>query len=384
MSHGFGRMNRALRADSGLTSHWFLLLAFLLLTAWALWAFTAQVPRYEVSDVARLEVKSAVYPIQSNITGMLVRSRLKLGEQVKAGEVLAELDSEDQRLGLQEQRAHLASLQPEIAALRAQMNSEAEGRSDDRKVLSFSKDAARAQFQEAETQAKLATDEAERARQLHAEGILSDADAQRTQAQAQSKHEAAENLRVALSRLEPELQTHERDRDVRVKQVLVEVAKLAGEAATTAATIRRLEGELERRQILAPTSGRLGECAPLRLGAHIAAGQQLGVIVPSGRLQVVAEFEPSSALGKIRSGQPATLRLQGFPWAQYGTIQASVSRVADEIRDGKVRVELAVLSSGRSRIPYQHGLPGSVEVQTERVTPAALLLRSAGQMVGAH
>ncbi len=162
----------------------------------------------------------------------------------------------------------------------------------------------------------------------------------------------------------------------------MDVAKLEADAATSTATIRRLEGNLERRRILAPVSGRLGECATLRLGAHIGEGQQLGVILPDGRLQVVAEFEPSAALGKIYPGQPASVRLQGFPWAQYGTVAARVSRVAGEIRDGKVRVELAVNSIQHSRIRFQHGLPGSVEIQVERVSPAVLVLRSAGQFMG--
>ncbi len=384
MANSFGRVNQALRADSGSASIVALLVAFVLLGAWIAWAFAAKVTRYEVSDSARLEVSSAVYPIQANITGMLVSSRLLLGREVKAGEVLAELDSDDQRLSLQEQRTRLASIEPQMAALRSQIGSENSGQTDDRRVLGFSTEEAKAQYQEALTQAQLASQEADRAKRLHAEGILSDADAQRTQAEAQSKRESAENLRIAISRLDPELQVRERDRDVRVKQILVDIAKLEADAAASTASIRRLENDLERRQIRAPISGLLGECAPLRLGAHIGAGQQLGVIVPSGRLQVVAEFEPSAAIGKVRPGQFASVRLQGFPWAQYGTISARVSRVADEIRDGKVRVELAVNTAAHSRIPFQHGLPGSVEVQVERVSPAVLILRSAGQLIGAH
>jgi hypothetical protein len=32
-------------------------------------------------------------------------------------------------------------------------------------------------------------------------------------------------------------------------------------------------------------------------------------------------------------------------------------------------------------VPLQHGLPGSVEVQTEMVTAAALALRTAGRLI---
>jgi hypothetical protein len=122
----------------------------------------------------------------------------------------------------------------------------------------------------------------------------------------------------------------------------------------------------------------------LPLGSHITEGQRLGVILPGGTIEVVAEFSPSAAMGKIHPGQKGSMRLDGFPWAQYGAVSARVSRVAGETRDGKIRVELAVTSAPSSRIELQHGAPGTVEVEIERTSPAALLLRSAGALVGAQ
>jgi membrane fusion protein (multidrug efflux system) len=77
------------------------------------------------------------------------------------------------------------------------------------------------------------------------------------------------------------------------------------------------------------------------------------------------------------------MRLDGFPWAQYGSIPATVSRVAGEVRDGQVRVELGITPTAAFRVPLQHGLPGSVEIEVERLTPAALLLRTAGRLLAA-
>jgi membrane fusion protein (multidrug efflux system) len=58
--------------------------------------------------------------------------------------------------------------------------------------------------------------------------------------------------------------------------------------------------------------------------------------------------------------------------------------VAGEVQDGTVRVELAVGPDAARRIPLQHGLPGSVEVWVERLSPAALLLRQAGRLAQAR
>jgi hypothetical protein len=107
----------------------------------------------------------------------------------------------------------------------------------------------------------------------------------------------------------------------------------------------------------------------------------LEVDLTSGKLQVVANFDPPAALGRIRPGQHARLRLAGFPWAQYGSVSATITNVASEIRDGSIRVEMALDPNSSSRIPLQHGLPGSVEVQIETVSPANFVLRTVGGLL---
>jgi membrane fusion protein (multidrug efflux system) len=75
------------------------------------------------------------------------------------------------------------------------------------------------------------------------------------------------------------------------------------------------------------------------------------------------------------------MRLDSFPWAQYGTITASVTTVASEASNGRVRVELTLTPYQASPIPLQHGLPGMVEIEVERVAPARLVLRAVGQLL---
>ena len=384
MTNSFHRVSQSLGRDRGTPSTVALLIAVLVVTAWLAWAFQSRITRYEVSTSARLEVDRAAYPVQASASGRLVASHLVLGAEVRAGDVLAELDSNPERLSLQEERTHLSALQPQLAALQSQLSSEDQGRSGERRLLSFSMEGARARYQEADAQAAVAEQQAARAARLQSEGILAPADAERAKAEAQSKRAAAENLKIAISRLEPELQLREQDRDMRQKQIVTDIAKLEADIATSTASLERLKYDIDRRCIRASISGRLGECAPVHPGSEITEGQQLGVILPTGKMQMIAEFEPAAALGKIHPDQHATIRLEGFPWAQYGTVSAQVTRVAAEIRDGKVRVELALDPAPRPSMPLQHGLPGSVEVAVERVSPAALLLRSAGAVVGAY
>jgi membrane fusion protein, adhesin transport system len=384
MASSFHRTSQSLRLDRGIGSITAFVVAIALTAAWLVWAFQAVVVRYEVSDSARLEVDAAAYPIEAPAAGRLTVARLVLGKEVRAGDVLVELESRSEQLTLEQERVHRVSLTPQLAALRSEIESDEQGNAAEQAAATVAVGGAEAQRRQAEAQAALAEEESARANRLRGEGLISEAEARRANADAQSKRAAVESMKASVARLEPELQIRRRDRDAAAAETRGDIARLESEAAASAANARRLEFEIEKRRIRAPVTGRLSECAILRPGAYITAGQQLGIIVPGSKLQVVAEFPAQAALGKIQPGQNAIVKLDGFPWAQFGTLSARVARVAGEIRDGKVRVELAVKPPDRSRIQLTHGLPGSVEVEVERISPAVLLLRSAGRAVGAR
>jgi membrane fusion protein (multidrug efflux system) len=136
--------------------------------------------------------------------------------------------------------------------------------------------------------------------------------------------------------------------------------------------------------VRAPIDGTVGESAILRTGAVVQGGERLGSIIPSGSLIVAAQFPADAAFGRIRPGQSATLRLDGFPWTEFGAVSATVARVAQEVRDGNVRIELAIDPQSTFRGTLEHGMPGLLEVAVERLTPLALVLRTAGQALTAR
>lgn len=380
MSTAFSRTLRSLHADGSGRPIAGLVAAACLAGVWASWSLLAHVTLYEVSTTARLEVEQAVTPIQAPLAGRVVTTRLTIGREVNAGDVLVELDSEAERLDLAQERARLEALAPQIRALRDQAAAEDAARGQEKTAARAAAEQALSGVREAEAPARFAEADEDRMRQLRAEGLIPERDYQRGQAEMQRARAAAESQRLAVSRLDQEQRTRESDRVARLKSIETEIARLDTQIPALEVSIVRLTHEIERRRVRAPVSGRLGEAAVLRPGGVVREGDRLAAIVPVSKLAMIAQFPPSSALGRIRPGQAARLRLDGFPWAQYGTVTATVSRVAGEVRDGSVRVELAVDRSSPS-IPLQHGLPGTVEVEVERATPAALVLRNAGRVL---
>jgi membrane fusion protein (multidrug efflux system) len=352
-----------------------------LLGAWSAWFIGARVALYTVSDTARMEMSQAAHPVEAPVAGRVVATQLALGEEVQGGEVLVELDATAQQLQMEEEQARLRALSPQIEVLRTAITAEEQGLREARHAARAALDEARARHREAEVAARAAEEEAELFARLQARGLPAQLDLLRAKAEAQKRRAAVDMLRLAVSRLEGEHRTLESDRQARLEWLRREVTRLAGDVTTAAATVERLGHEIERRRVRAPMAGRLGEVAELRVGSFVREGDRLAAVVPLGDLQVVAVFTPPSALGRIQPGQPARLRLEGFPWTQYGSLAATVRRVASEVRDGRVRVELGVDPDGAPPIPLQHGLPGTAEVQVERVAPATLVLRTAGKLL---
>jgi membrane fusion protein (multidrug efflux system) len=381
MSVAFSRTLRSLEADGFRRTSWGLLLAAALMAAWAAWFLFGAVTRYEVSETARLEADRAAHPVQAPVTGRIATTHLTLGREVQAGEVLVELEPDIQQHQVEEARSRLAALDPQIEALRQEVAAEKRALSQSRQASRAALEGARAQFREAEALARLAEQESERSARLHAGGLLPEAELLRAKAEAERRRAAADGLRLALDRLPKEEQARESERQGRIEALHREITRLDGERAAATAALQRVEHERERRRIRAPVAGRIGGVAERRVGEFVDEGDELAAIVPGGTLRIVAYFIPAAALGRIQPGQRARLRLEGFPWAQYGSIAATVSSVASELQNARVRVELAVQASPNSPIPLQHGLPGEVEVEVERVSPVTLALRVAGRLV---
>ncbi|HEU4713335.1 MAG TPA: HlyD family efflux transporter periplasmic adaptor subunit [Pyrinomonadaceae bacterium] len=348
--------------------------AVVVLGAWFVWACLARVSLYEVADTARLEVEHAAYPIEAQVSGRVLKNYLELGQQVKAGQLLVELDDSSERLKLAEQQTQPLARESQVAALRAEIAAGEKALDESRQTAAAALDQARAQLKEAEEAARFAHVEADRLSPLRASGVISELEFLRLKSETQKRDAVASSARLAVVKLEQEHRTIGRDREVQLERLKSDIKRIESQMPADRATIKRTEHEIGIRRIEASVSGRIGELTEQHPGTFVQAGAKLGAIIPEGGLKIVAYFPPESALGRIQPGQPALLRLDGFPWGQYGSLAATVRTVAGETKDGRVRVELEMLRDQVAAIPLQHGLPGTIEIEVRKVSPLMLVV----------
>jgi hypothetical protein len=63
------------------------------------------------------------------------------------------------------------------------------------------------------------------------------------------------------------------------------------------------------------------------------------------------------------------LRLDGFPWTEYGELRGTVVSVASEAVGGSLRVECSLDPTSAPAIPLAHGLVGTLELEVDRLSP---------------
>jgi multidrug resistance efflux pump len=352
--------------------------ALALVAVWTAWFLLSSVPLYVATDAAQLEVDQTAYPLQSPIDGRIVRTALVLGADVHKGDVLVDLDSDAERYQLETERRRLDALGPQIAKINDELAVLMTGQRLSGAESQTALDEARARADEAQAAVRLAGEELTRAEKLYTQGLLSQIDLLRTRSERERRVAAAMGLAVTLDRVRAGHLVSDTDQQGRAERLRRDLLSVQSQVQTEKAVIQRLEHDVQERRILAPIDGRIGETARPHSGEFIKAGDRLATIVPSGELRAVSFFDASSAVGRIRRGQTARLRLKGFPSIQYGSIRATVAIVGEEAHDRTIRVELNLEPHGQSPVSFQHGMPATAEIEVDRVSPAQLVFRSTG------
>ena len=323
------------------------------LALWLGWFLLGSVKIYEVSRQARLETGAAARDVSTQQSGRLVATRLEIGRTVRAGDVLAEFDAGPDILRAKEEAARLNAFPDKIADLRRQIEATQAAMDDDQRAATAAVQSATARQREASAGAEFARDNDRRMNAQSAAGGVAEVEALRATSDARKAASASDALAADARRIGLEARTRGRQAAAQIAELQRALVSLEADEVASRETLARLNLDIEAHLVRAPVDGVVGEVLAARAGAYLAEGQTLG--------------------------QSAQMRLDGFPWPQYGMLDARVARVASEVRDGGVRVELVPMPDARLAPILRHGLSGRVEIQVDQVSPAVLLLRSAGE-----
>ena len=235
-------------------------------------------------------VTGRVHPVSSRVAGVVTRVLVDDNQQVRAGEVIAELDPADHRVRVEQIEAQIASVEQQIAQADAQVAQ-----------VRAQAGAAGAQVRQAEAQLVRARQDAERFGQLYNDTMKA---VSKAEVDASSAARAAAVADVAARRdsasaAQAQVAAASAGRDVLKAQVKVLQAQL-----------KDARQQLAYNQIVAPVAGRVGKRS-VEVGSRVQPGQQLLAVVED-EVWVTANFKETQLAG-LEPGQQVSLEVDALP-----------------------------------------------------------------------
>ncbi len=314
-------------------------LAFLLLAALALgvggtWWYRSLL-RYESTDDAFIQAD--VVTIGPKVASTVARVRVVDNQQVRAGDLLVELDPQDFEVKLAQARANLAAAeaQQQAATINVRVigtTAEAGVQQAEAGVQMAARqvDGSRSRVEQSRAQVAAAAAEATRAAAdaQRYEALLQQGGVSRQQrdnavaasqtatanldAARQAQQAASESLRQAEAQL-GQAQARLASAEAAPQQIAyarAQAGQATGQVEQLRAAVGQAELDLSYTKLYAPVSGRVTRKS-VEPGNYVQVGQALLSIVPRG-VYVVANFKETQ-LARMRPGQPVQIRVDAYP-----------------------------------------------------------------------
>ncbi|WP_460207182.1 efflux RND transporter periplasmic adaptor subunit [Scytonema sp. NUACC21] len=261
--------------------------------------------------------------LRSRVEGQLLALNVDVGDRVKLGQVLGQVDDALLRTAQNQAEAELAALKSEVARARAQVSN------------------ARAEVERARAQLQQAQADSQRQQKLVKEGAISQQAAEQSSTAART---AAQVLRAAQEQ-------------VRTEQEALSASQ--GRVVAQQAVVAEAKERRSYARLISPITGAVLEKVT-EPGNFLQAGNEVIKMGDFNRVKVevqVSELE----LAKVRVGQPVKVRLDAFGDRTYVGQVTRISPAAD--RTARLIPVEVVIPNGEGKIGS--GLLARVNFETQ-------------------
>ncbi|MFM2090092.1 MAG: hypothetical protein RLZZ127_581, partial [Planctomycetota bacterium] len=297
--------------------------------------------------------------IKAEASGQVAAVPVGSGMRVAAGDLLVQLDPED------EQRT-VARAEAAVAAARARLDQARVRLDQETRSAALARARAAAQLAAAEVRAADSATRAARQRDLLRQGVTANeaADGAATSEVAARSDLAAARLAVDEAVL--------RDSDIALRRT--EIAQAEADLRSRELDLDDARRRLAKTRITAPVDGTVTKVL-VEVGQIVSSGittvgggTQVAALADLGRLSVQVDL-PESDVGRVHPGQPAAVTSEAFPGRRFsGTVAAIAS---EGTRDGRSVSFAVTIRLAGGDLPLRPAMTVGVEITTVD-DPAAL------------
>ena len=284
---------------------WILVAVALALAMWAAhWLYNRWTHVY--IDDARID--GEVIVIASRVSGWVTDLPVIEGDEVKAGQVLARIDSRDSALQREMLQSRLQAIESQMEVARAQT-----GQVDQETLGKFQSETSRVAAAEAdstvlEMQLKQAQDDYKRAQDVAK--YITQQEIDRAQTAFRQAQEALRRSQAEISAARGTLSAAGGSR--RQLQVIAgQLTVLAHQAGEMRAEIRRQEMDIADRTILSPADGKV-VMTFVHKGEHVMPGQRIAMFHDPNEIWIEANVKETD-VGHLKPGMKADIHVDAYP-----------------------------------------------------------------------
>jgi membrane fusion protein (multidrug efflux system) len=246
-------------------------------------------------------VRSDVTPLSAKVEGYVTKLAVDDFQQVKAGDLLVEIDDRDYQAVVEQAEANVSSAHAAIDNVRARKSAQyATVAEAEAAVTATQADVDRTRLEAIRQRELLATTFGTVQRVEQA-----DADEKRFAATLASRRAALDDQARQLTVFDA--QEAQLRADLKAKQAVLDLAKI----------------NLGYTKIVAPIDGMVGERG-VRVGQYAHAGTQVIAVVPLDKVWIIANYKETQ-LTHVEIGQDAEIRVDTFPGVVIGGSVDSIS-----------------------------------------------------------
>jgi adhesin transport system membrane fusion protein len=403
-----------------LASHLLLIAVVLFFVAFLVWARLATLD--EVSHgIGQVVPSSRVQVIQNLEGGILAELKVREGEVVEQGQVLARIENvrtvSEYRASLSRSRALEAaiarlaaevdgrepSFPPElmveapdlVAAERRLFATRRQQYQDQQAILERQLRQRRQELDELrlklasyESSYALAREELDVATPLARQRVIARTEYLRLQRSVNDLEGALEQTRISIPRAETAIEEAEQRlgnlRSTFLAEAQAELTAKRAELATVAQALAGGLDQLRRSEVRAPLRGTVKQIRVQTIGGVLAPGAELMDIVPlEDTLLVEARVSPAD-IAFIRRGLPANVKITAYDYTIYGSLKGRVEDIsADTLATERgetfyrvrVRTDANHLGSADQPLEIIPGMTAQVDIQTGEKTVLDYLLK---------
>ena len=344
-----------------------------------IWAEIAVIEE-QIRATGTVIVYSRSQVVQSVDGGSLKVLHVKEGQQVQAGDLIAELDPVRLQASTDEITAKMIGLQATIERLTAEVTEQ---------PLQFSK--AILAYPNILSSQSVLYDKRRRAQQEELTAISKSGDLAQQELDLMLKlasaGDASQSEVLKAQRQVNDLRAQQANKHNGFRQdAQLELAKVQSELAQTEQVFAQRHEALTSTQLRAPMSGIVKNVRYTTLGAVLKAGDELLQIVPSDDALIIEARVKPSDVAFLRHGLRANVKLDAYDYTLYGALKGEVIYISPDTleedlkRDEKpyYRVHIRTESNspnGQKALEVRPGMTASVEIITGSRTIANFVLK---------